>query len=128
LSPLGRSLVWLRRQGFIACPVERWLPRIQRRADAFGFADILAASPQHRIIMLVQATTVDHLAGRVSKAKGIPELRIWLKSGGTFEAHGWAKKNGYWRIRRIEVSREDMADVVLTPRRRPRPAKQPELF
>jgi len=129
MTPLGRSLVWLRRQGFIACAVERWLPRCNRRRDAFGFGDILAASPRDGVVLLVQATTAAHVAGRLDKAREIPELAGWLRAGAAFEVHGWFLRAGRWHVRRVAVAAGDLAGVVLSRRPgRRRRSLQRELF
>jgi len=38
LSPTARTLTLLRRQGFLAAPVERFIPQVQRKQDLFGVA------------------------------------------------------------------------------------------
>jgi hypothetical protein len=54
--------------------VERWIPRADRRADVFGFADVSAVHPRDRLFLLVQATTASHAAHRLGKAKSRGEL------------------------------------------------------
>jgi hypothetical protein len=125
-------LALLRREGFIAAPVERWLPAVNRRADVWGFGDLLAASPAGRVILIVQTTTVDHVAARRAKARARPELAVWLQAGGAFEVHGWCLRAGRWHVRRVAVRPEDLAAVeVQAPPRRHRQRKgerQGELF
>jgi hypothetical protein len=41
MTPSARTLTALRRAGWIACPVERWVAQRGIRVDAFHFADIL---------------------------------------------------------------------------------------
>jgi hypothetical protein len=41
MTTIGRTLTLLRRYGFIAAVVERWIPRIDRRRDLWSFADVL---------------------------------------------------------------------------------------
>jgi hypothetical protein len=119
MTPTGRTLSYLRRAGYLAAVVEKWIPHINKRRDLFGFADVLAVHPRDRLFLLVQATTADHVAHRLAKAKRRPELAIWLRAGGKFEVHGWVKRDGRWERRQIEVRGEDLADVVLAaPRRR----------
>jgi hypothetical protein len=122
MTPTVRSLAYLRREGFLAAVVESWIPHANLRRDLFGFADVLAVHPRDRRFLLVQATTVDHLAGRLAKARGRPELAAWLRAGGAFELHGWALRAGRWYCKRVAVRAEDLAAVVLTaaPRRRRR--------
>jgi hypothetical protein len=118
----GRTLVHLRRLGFLAAVVECWLPRVNRRRDLFGFADALAVHPQDRLFLLVQATTAGHVAARLAKARGRPELAAWLKAGGAFEVWGWCRRGGRWHVRRVAVHDADLAavEVQALPRRRRR--------
>jgi hypothetical protein len=125
-------LALLRREGFIAAQVERWLPAVNRRADVWGFGDLLAANPSARVVLIVQATTADHVAARLAKARARPELAAWLRAGGAFEVHGWCLRAGRWHVRRVTVQPEDLAafEVQALPRgRRGRKAKpQRRLF
>jgi hypothetical protein len=130
-SPTARTLALLRRRGFIAAPVERWLPGAGVRADVWGFGDVLAAQPRERVLLLVQATTLGHLAARLAKARARPELRAWLRAGGAFEAWGWCQRGGRWQVKVVAVRADDLAGVVVEapPRRRGgRKATQGELF
>jgi hypothetical protein len=110
----------LRRLGFLADVVERWLPRVNRRRDLFGFADIIAVHLREPAVLLVQSTTAAHVAHRLAKARGRPELTAWLRAGGAFEVWGWALDRGAWHVRRVAVRGEDMAPIALTPGRPPR--------
>ena len=129
-SPTARSLALLRRRGFIACPVERWIARAGVRQDAFGFADVLAAHPRERAILLVQATTAAHVSHRLAKARARPELAAWLRAGGRFSVWGWARRNCRWHVREVDVQGEELQAVPLSPprRRRGRRMHQRELF
>jgi hypothetical protein len=91
-SPTGRTLIYLRRAGFLVAVVESWIPHAHLRRDLFGFADVLAVHPRDRLFLLVQTTSIAHLAGRLKKAKRRPELAAWLRAGGLFEVHGWAQR------------------------------------
>ena len=85
MTPTARSLTLLRSTGHIAGVVERWLPQVNRRSDLFGFADLLAV---HRVVsgvLLVQATSLSNVSARLTKAKGKPELAVWLRAGQRFE-------------------------------------------
>jgi hypothetical protein len=120
----------LRREGFQAAVVERWLPHANVRQDLFGFADVLAFHPRDRRFLLVQATTADHAGHRLNKARAQPELALWLRAGGAFEVHGWTRREDRWHVRRVAVRPEDLAGVVLAapPRRRQKGERQRELF
>lgn len=129
MSPTGRSLVHLRRCSFAACVVERWLPKLERRKDAFGVGDILAASALHREIWLVQATSTSNVSARVAKAQRSTELLQWLRSGGRFFVHGWQKRGGRWFLRQVELRAGDVApEIVAQPKRKRRGDHQRLLF
>jgi hypothetical protein len=131
VTPTARTLELLRRSGYLVAVVESWVPRVNARRDLFGFADVLAVSPHREPrFLLVQATTTDHVAGRLTKARGCPALRTWLQAGGAFVVDGWFKRDGRWQVRRVEVKLGDLDLVTVAPprSRRRRRSRQPELF
>lgn len=118
MTPTARSLDKLRKDGFTACVVEKWVPAgpagfkgpiITR--DAFNFGDLLACRIGETGAVLVQTTTNDHVATRIAKIRGIAEAGIWLASGQRILVHGWAKKGSkgarkLWTCRVVEVLKE----------------------
>src|SRR5262245_13988782 len=102
MTPTARSLALLRRSGFTADVVERWLriPGKNVRRDLFGFADLLAVHPGDRVFLLVQCTgdTGGNVAARVKKATGRRELLDWLRAGGRFEVWGWSRRGKHWHV------------------------------
>ncbi len=116
MTPTARSLKLLRDTGHIAGVVERWLPRVNRRSDLFGFADLLAVHRVEPGVLLVQATTLANVSARIRKAKGKPELAVWLRAGQRFEVWGWYQRNGRWNVKRVELRGNDLAGVVLEAR------------
>jgi hypothetical protein len=129
-SPTARTLELLRRRGFTADVVERWLPHAGVRCDLFGFGDVLACHPRERVLLIVQATTAAHVAARLDKARDRPELGAWLQAGGAFQVWGWAKQGDRWRVKVVAVQAEDLAGVVVQalPKRRRTRHRQQELF
>ena len=128
-SPTSRSLVLLRRSGCFAAVVERWIPKIDRRADLFGFGDILAVRRGEQGSLIVQATTRPNVSSRLNKAKRRPELAHWLAAGNRFEVWGWYRRNGApsWDVVRVAVRPGDLASVTLSaPTRRSRKSRQKE--
>jgi hypothetical protein len=124
MTPTGRTPAHLRRLGYVADVCERWLPRVNRRRDLFGFADVTAVPLRESGVLLVQVTTTAHVAHRLAKARSKPELAVWLRAGGTFEVWGWELRRGRWEVRRVSVGAGDPSPVVLTaPRRRQRKGK-----
>jgi hypothetical protein len=93
MTPTARTLAALRAQGYIAATVEKWIPRMKRRVDLFGCIDILAFKADVPGVLGVQATTADHAAERMEKAKAEPRMMSWLVAGmgRRFQVWGWRK-------------------------------------
>lgn len=122
-SPTSRTLALLRRSGWIVTVVERFIPQAGIRRDAFGFADILAAHPAERRVLLVQTTSLANVSARVRKIQAKPEAATWLASGGGIEVHGWVLRGGRWRVKRVEIRAGDLSPVtIVQPPRRTRGA------
>ena len=82
MSPTGRTLKLLRSWGYTCEVCERWVPRLNIRRDLLHCADVIAFKPGEPIL-LVQVTSAANVATRLTKAKGRPELSVWLKCDGT---------------------------------------------
>jgi hypothetical protein len=122
-SPTKRTLAHLRKLGFTADVVERHIPGCFTTRDLFGIADILAAHPTLRIVLLVQTTTASNFAKRLRRVREQPALPLLLEAGIRVEVWGWAKRNGRWHVRRVAIRPEDLeavtiADLPRTHRRR----------
>jgi hypothetical protein len=127
MSPTARTLKYLRAEGWLAAAVEKWLPRINRKSDLFGVADVLAVHPRDGLFLLVQATSAGHVADRLQRCRSRAELALWLRAGGRFEVWGWGPRG----LKRVAVRPEDLAAVVLTaprPRRAWKDERQRDLF
>src|SRR5205823_47683 len=107
---------------------ERWLPRIERKRDLFGIADVIAVRPRGRTTLLVQATTLAHVGDRLKYSKGRPELETLLAVGIAVEVWGWCQRGGRWQVKRVAVRPEDLAAVTVQALPRPRRTRQGELF
>ena len=91
-SPTQRTLKWLKQQGYEACIVERYIPRAQKRIDAFGFGDILAMwTGMVEKLVLVQTTSGSHHADHKTKILGETRARLWLQNGGHILLISWRK-------------------------------------
>jgi hypothetical protein len=108
MTPTARTLKLLRRQGYLAETVERWLPGVNVRKDLLGCIDVLALRPGSPILG-VQATSHSNVAARVKKAVALPGLQVWLACGCVFQVWGWKLQNGKWQVRQVEVRGEDLA-------------------
>jgi hypothetical protein len=89
-----------------------------RKRDLFRLADIIGASPARRQIILVQATTIGHVAHRLGKIKRLPELPGLLAAGFLIQIHGWACQDGHWRAKIVEVQADGLPAIIAGPRRR----------
>lgn len=88
MSPTALSLRELRRRGYLADTVTRWIERRKIRLDLFGFGDILALRDGDHLI--VQATSGDNVAARVTKIRSHRNARRVLESGMRVAVWGWA--------------------------------------
>jgi len=112
MSPTARALQQLRREGWLAEVVERFIPGARVRRDLFGFADILAIKADHPGCLGIQVTTTGHMADRYAKMTSEPvvgRLRVWLAASNRVEIWGWSKKGPrggrkVWTLTRKEVA------------------------
>ncbi len=116
-SPTSRTIEALKSEGWITGIVEKWNPHARIRQDLFGFADILAASPD-RMPKLIQTTSGSHVSSRVEKIIAEPRARTALLSGFVIEVWGWrrlkVKRGGKavrWEPRIVSVTLADFAEV-----------------
>jgi hypothetical protein len=129
-SPTQHSLALLRRSGFTAAVVEKWVPIPGKsiRRDLFGFADLLGFHPVQQTFLLVQTTTLTNLSTRLARVQARPEAALWIRAGGMVEVRGWAKRAGKWRVKRVAVTGETLATqtIVSPPRRQGGRRRDPE--
>jgi hypothetical protein len=131
LSPTARTLALLRRCRYTADVVERYLHHARRKRDFLGFADVLAVRRGEPGTLAIQASTLAHVRDRLDRCRSRPELAAWLAAGNRLEVWGWFKRAGRWKVKRVEVRGEDLADSVLSaprPRRRRKGERQREFF
>jgi hypothetical protein len=124
----------LRRQGYLVSRAETWVPlpddpRGGVRRDLFYIADVIAIHPRERIVLLVQATSVDNISARVSKIRHRPEAVKLLAAGIRVEVWGWTKRAGKWQPKIVSIQPDSLEPIIVQRiPRRPRKALQPDLF
>lgn len=108
MSPTQRTLVELRKQGYLAEVVERFNHHTMRRHDLYGIGDIIAVDCNGSL--LVQCTSGSNGAARVKKAIAEcgPNLRAWLAHPSRrMEVHAWrklkTKTRQKWFVRRTRI-------------------------
>ena len=130
MSPTALTLRHLRAAGYLADVCERWIAQAGIRKDLFGIIDLIGITPDSPVLA-VQATSLANVSARVAKARSLPALAVWLRTGAKFQVFGWTKRGGKWHPRIVELSGPDLdADVLARPPRRPRkPTLEPgDLF
>lgn len=105
-SPTQRTLALLRKEGYTAQVVEKWIPQTKRRLDLFGGIDIVAVALG--VTLGVQATSASNLSARVTKLCAEPKLRAWLEAGNKLEAWGWSKKGSRGKRKTWQVSKREI--------------------
>lgn len=106
MTPTQRSLAKLRQDGYTVCVVEKWIPMIHQRKDAFGFGDLLAVKVGENGATLVQTTSGSNFSARMEKIRGIAEAAIWLAAGNRIAVHGWRKTGPRGKRKRWECREE----------------------
>lgn len=116
-SPTSRTLKLLRKQGWTAGVVEKWIPQTRRRLDFLGGIDIIAVSEQGTVG--VQCTTVSNQANRRAKLCAEPQMAAWLAGGNKLWVIGWAKKGAkgkrkIWQSTFSDITKDDLTPADLT--------------
>lgn len=115
-SPTSRALERLRKNGWEAAVVEKWIPQTKQRKDLFGIIDIVAVVPG--FTLGVQATSASNVAARVTKALAEPRLVSWLMAENLFEIWGWSKKGPKggrkrWLVTKRRIKLTDSGALVV---------------
>lgn len=149
-SPTSRTLAYVRRAGWLACVVEKWVPLGKKdgadakpgvRRDAFGFGDILAVHAGQKRTLMIQATALSGVPSRVNKIQGKTRDNVhhavavqaagWLAAGNEIQVWGWYKRGEKWLPKIVVITASDLSEMVLVPivRKRKRDKWRPgELF
>lgn len=131
MTPTARTLNALRKLGYLAESVERFIPAVRRKRDLFGVGDVLAFHVRDRHALIVQCTSLAHVGDRLARIKARAELPLLLRAGVRVQCWGWFKRNGRWDAKKVEVNGEGLAVSVLAAprhRRRRKGARQRELW
>jgi hypothetical protein len=117
-TPTQRTKEHFEDAGYTVCLVE-YVQRGGKRKDAFGFADLLGIHPSKKGTAYIQATTVDNMAARVEKIRGIPAALVALEAGNAIFVVGWKEipipgKKPEFVFRRRVIERADFAKAPPT--------------
>jgi len=75
----------LRRLGYLAEFVEKFIPTGQRKRDLFGIGEVIGFHVRDRQVLLVQCTSLAHVTDRLTRIKARWELPLFLKAGVAME-------------------------------------------
>lgn len=92
-GPAARTLQEMRKHGYRAQVVEKYVVQTRRRHDLFGFIDIVALDGKPGVLG-IQATVTNSMSARLQKicTECADAAREWLRAGNRIEIHGWAKR------------------------------------
>ena len=91
MTPTQRSLALLRKEGYDAQVVEKWIPGANIRKDLWEFIDIVGVAEDGSLVF-VQVTTASNLSARIKKAKQVDAYQALARGGHRIEFHGWKKE------------------------------------
>jgi hypothetical protein len=126
MSPTARSLKKLRKEGWTASVVEKWIPQVKRRRDCFGF-DVLACAPLSNQwyagyampatgILGIQATSAANHSSRKAKLLKNAEAANWVAAGGRLAVWSWRKSSRaqrpQWICRTEELQLKDFIPEI----------------
>jgi len=102
-SPTSRTLDQLRKEGYLAGVVERYIAPRKMSIDLFGVLDIVALHPAEKTLG-VQCTSGPNVASRIAKLQAHKNLPILWECGWRVEVWGWRKNAaGRWILTKHEV-------------------------
>lgn len=102
MSPTEYVLRELRKDGWLAEVVEKWIPMARVRRDLFGVLDIVAL--RDGITKGVQATSKSNMASRIKKIAEAEATPLLRRAGWQLEVWGTYKEKNRWKARIVDVS------------------------
>jgi carbonic anhydrase len=103
VTPTARTLAFLRKAGWLAWVVEKWIPQTRQRSDLFGFIDVLAIREGETLA--VQSTSGSNVSSRVKKITEHENVARVRAAGWAIHVHGWRKNaKGRWELREVDLS------------------------
>lgn len=111
---------YLRDRGHLVQVVEKWvsvktMPGGGIRRDLFGCIDVIAI--MDGVIVGIQCGATSGHSGHKKKCLAEPRLTTWLKAGGRFLIHSWAKQGPAGKAKRWTLREEELTlkDFETTP-------------
>lgn len=101
-SPTQLSLEYLRKDGWLAEVVEKWIPGANIRKDLWGWCDIVAL--KDGVTLAVQTTSLSNISARAKKIAESETISEVRKANWSIHLHGWAKKENRWQVKVVDIS------------------------
>jgi hypothetical protein len=121
MSPMQRTLAWLREHGYEAARTEHWNHFAKRRQDLFGFIDVLAVSDHH--LLAIQVSDDTHHAAHRKKILANKAARL-LVYHMDIEIWSWGlrltrerRKDKLLDRRKEQTLRRDALTATLLPKK-----------
>lgn len=106
-TPTERTLIELRKHGYIASVVEKFNAHTRTTNDLFGFIDVLAIGPENLETLGIQCTSRKNISSRIHKITESETFPHVAACGWRIEVWGWDKQdNGRWRVKRVELAKQ----------------------
>lgn len=112
MSPMQRTLAWLREHGYQAAKTEHFNWKAKVRQDLFGFIDVLAVSDDE--LLAIQVSDGAHHAEHVAKIMALPVARQ-LVFHMNVELWSWSKRGARGK-RKLWTLRRDALTARLLPK------------
>lgn len=106
------TVAYWKARGYTIARVEKFNQHTKRMHDLFGFADFLAFHPDKAGVILIQSTSADNLAARISKTLAEPRAAAWVRSGvRVIYAMGFirAKPGGTTGLKLVRIAQDDFS-------------------
>lgn len=103
-TPAQLTLAYMRKQGYTCAITERWNAFAKVRQDLFGGIDVLAIKAGVPIVG-IQCTTKHNMMERIKKLAALPQISIWLQTGGLLFVYGWYQESpkSRWKVEIAEL-------------------------
>jgi len=121
MSPVQRTLDWLRKHGYEAAKTEHWNHFAKRRQDLYGFVDVLAVNADQ--LLAIQCSDDAHHAGHKAKILKNKAARL-LAYHAEVEIWSWGlkltrerRKDGLLNRQKEQTLRRESLTAQLLPKR-----------
>ncbi len=126
MTPTKRCMAELRKRGWTAAIVEKWVrfPPPGHHVDLFGVIDIVALTGDG--IVGIQASPGSRHAAHRDKILAEPRARLWVENGCRLELWSWSMRGAKGKQKRWTLRVETYAEMVAGQTPQPLPVVEHE--